>query len=300
MLTTEQIDVCVCTFQRTSLFATLDSIGAQRLPAGVSLRTIVADNDETDRLRAEVDAHARKLSLDLTYVHAPHHNISRARNACLDAAHNDWLAFIDDDETAETDWMEQLLSRRDGVQFVFGVSQAEYRDDRIPEWIVKGDYHSNRIAGNDLPWNGYTSNVLMDRAFVEAQGLRFLEALGQTGGEDTVFFASANHAGARFNYAPGAVVHEEVSLARANFAWIARRRYRSGQTHALLHPGFSSALAALAKSAACLVQAAAFPVAPAFGRRAALRAILHVGVVASALGFSPHREYGDAHRTGRA
>lgn len=297
----ETIEVCVCTFRRESLSATLASLAAQVLPGAVSLRVIVADNDHADERRAAIVAEARALGIALDYVHAPARNISVARNACLSAASADWIAFIDDDEVARPDWLAQLIAVRDGHEIVFGVSQAGYPDPATPGWIVAGDFHSNRLSRNDPPWNGYTANVLIDRRFATAHGLRFAEALGQTGGEDTRFFFAARTAGARFGYAPQAIVDEATPLARASLRWLALRRYRAGQIHHLLlrEQGGAArgAVTAVAKAGACLI--AALFALPRLPRAAAhaLRGALHIGVVAAALGFAPYREY--AERRGR-
>lgn len=292
----ETIEVCVCTFRRESLAATLASLAAQTLPGGCSLRVIVADNDHTDDRRARIEAAAQTLGIALRYVHAPARNISIARNACLTAATADWIAFIDDDEVARPDWLARLIATRDGHEVVFGISQAGYPDPATPGWIVAGDFHSNRLSGNDPPWNGYTANVLIDRRFTAAQGLRFAEELGQTGGEDTLFFYSARGAGARFGYAPLAIVDEATPLARASLRWLALRRFRAGQIHHMLLREQGGAgrgsVAAAAKAGVCLLAALIALPRPARAAAQALRGALHVGVVAAALGFAPYREYG--------
>lgn len=291
---TPTLDVCICTYRRASVEAAIESVARQRL-ADVELHLIVADNDDADTRRSEIEAMGRRLGLALTYVHAPVRNISVARNACLDAATADWIAFIDDDEEAADDWAAQLLAARDLGDIVFGVSQATYPDPAIPRWIVEGDFHSNRIAGNDAAWNGYTANVLIDRRFVEAHNLRFSPRFGQTGGEDTMFFLAANRAGARFAYAPHAIVREATPRARATLRWLALRRYRSGQIHyAVLQTTggrFRGTALAVVKSAASFAIAATRLRSPAQAARHGLRAMLHLGVLASALGFGLYREY---------
>lgn len=293
----KSIDVSICTFRRESLSETLRSLAAQDLPIGMRMRVIVADNDAVDVRRGAIEVEARALGLDLEYIHAPERNISRARNACLDAAKSGWLAFIDDDEVARRDWLKRLLAKRAGQQIVFGVSVASYPDSKIPKWIAAGDFHSNRLSGNDADWNGYTANVLIDRSFVAAHNLRFDEALGQTGGEDTRFFFDAKIAGARFGYAPEAIVDEVTSLERASFRWLALRRFRSGQIHYLLlceqGKGVTGAILAAAKAGACLAAALVTLPRPAHAGAHALRGALHVGVVAASFGFAPYREYGE-------
>lgn len=297
---TDRLDVCVCTYRRASLTRTLESIAAQHLPGGPLLRVIVADNDETPVRAASIAADAARLGLDLAYVHAPARNISVARNACLDAARADWIAFIDDDEVAAPDWLANLLAARAGHDIIFGVSQAHYPDPATPAWVKRGDFHSNRIAGNDAAWNGYTANVLIDRRFVEAHRLRFDPALGQTGGEDTMFFFDAHRAGARFGYCPAAIVDEDTPIARARWRWLALRRFRSGQIHHQLlrrqGGGRLAGLAALPKALACFAQATLLLPRPDRAAAAGLRGMLHVGVLASMLGYAPYREYGTSSR----
>lgn len=291
----ETLDICICTFRRESLMRTLDSVALQNLPSQTSVRVIVADNDDTTVARGSIVAHAHTLGLALQYIHAPARNISIARNACLDAAKSDWIVFIDDDEVATPNWIAALLEHRGSNQIVFGVSQALYGDPATPKWIVEGDFHSNRIAGNDASWNGYTANVLIDRNFTASKRLRFAVELGQTGGEDTVFFFEAHSLGARFGYAPNAVVREETPLARANFRWLALRRFRAGQIHFMIvkREGRGirvAAMAAVKSTASMLLASVSLP----WHKRAvtnALRAMLHLGVVASSLGIAPYREY---------
>lgn len=296
------VDICICTFRRPSLELTLASVAAQVLPAGVRMRVIVADNDDMPSRRAQITAAAAALGLELTYVHAPARNISVARNACLDAADAGWIAFIDDDEVASPEWLGSLLAARAEHDIVFGVSQARYPDPATPGWVKRGDFHSNRIAGNDAAWNGYTANVLIDRSLVTAHGLRFAVELGQTGGEDTMFFFDAYRAGARFGYAPAAIVHEDTPIARARLRWLALRRFRSGQIHhLLLRRQGGSRLATLpvatAKALACFAQGALNLPWPSRAAAAVLRGMLHMGVVASILGRAPYREYAAAPST---
>ena len=291
---TETLCICVCTFQRTSVLATLKSIAAQCLPDDVAINVVVADNDEKDSARPGVEAEAQSLGLALRYIHAPARNISIARNACLDTADSDWLVFIDDDEEATPDWIAQLLDRRAANQFVFGVSQALYEKDTA-HWLIEGDFHSNRLSGNDAAWNGYTANVLMDRRFIVANGLRFAIELGQTGGEDTLFFYQAFRAGARFGYAPDAVVFEKTMHRRANIQWLGLRRFRAGQIHyrLLQHEGHAlrASLMAVLKLGFSAVRATLALPRPALAAGHALRAMLHLGVVAASLGLAPYREY---------
>lgn len=284
------IDVAVCTFRRLSLAATLESIAAQRLCDGAAVRVVVADNDEVPSARELAEQEAARLGLDLRYVHAPARNISVARNACLDAGTAPLLAFIDDDEVAPPGWLEALVRRmrETGADAVLGPCRARYPEG-APAWAARADLHSTRppVTETGAIRTGYSGNVLIRRVGFGA--MRFDPALGRSGGEDDVFFATAVRHGAVIAYAPDAAVDDPVPSSRANMRWLCRRSFRNGQTHARnrLDGGASrpAALAlAAAKAAACAAGAVATVPFPARWRRFVVRGALHLGACARYLG----------------
>jgi succinoglycan biosynthesis protein ExoM len=295
---TETIDICICTFKRPQIAETIASIGAQQLPPDIRLRLVVADNEPLPAARDTAERAAQAANLPLTYVHAPAANISIARNACLDAASSDWGAFVDDDECARPDWIARLLAHREGVDVVFGISQAVYPEG-APSWLSAGDFHSNRIGPRDQIHNGYTCNVLLRRRFFADKAIRFDLAMGKSGGEDTVFFDSARIAGARFAYAPDAVVTEAIPAHRATLNWLLKRRFRAGQTDFDLRRRRGSGVAlqgvaAVAKVAYCFGRAGLAIPRPHRAAGHLLRGTLHVGYLASLFGKSIYEEYKEA------
>jgi succinoglycan biosynthesis protein ExoM len=287
------VDVCVCTYRRDSLMNTLASIAHQDLE-GTTVVVTVADNDDHDERRAEIESAGQRLGLDLQYVHAPARNISIARNACLEAAKGDWIAFIDDDEIATPSWLAQLMMLGSRHDIVFGLVQAQYPPD-APRWLVEGDFHSTGMSGNDQSWNGHTGNVLIKAAFVRRHRLKFPISYGQTGGEDTLFFFKAMKAGASFGYAPSAIVQELTERSRISFRWLLVRRFRSGQTHHVIlrcqGRSVRGTVLALAKLIWSLAAAAGSSFRPPHAARHLLRSGLHAGVIASAIGIATYREY---------
>ncbi len=291
------VDVAVCTYRRPSLEATLRSLARQVLPQGLSMRVIVADNDETASARPLVERVTSEVALDYTYVHAPARNISVARNACLAAASAPLLAFIDDDEEASATWLANLMERleEDDADVVFGPVRAVYLDD-APTWLRDADLHSIRPvrrAGHGIE-TGYTCNVLLVRG--SAENLEFNPELGRSGGEDTIFFDQMHRRGARLSFAPTAIVTEIVSAPRARLDWLLKRSFRTGQTHARIlraRGATKSRDAAIAAMkvvyCACAVGLNAF--SPARRSRALMRGALHCGVVGSLLGLSDLRLY---------
>jgi succinoglycan biosynthesis protein ExoM len=295
------VDVCVCTFRRPELADTLRSVAALDVPSGFDIRVIVADNDDGPTAELLVATLAETLKLPISYRHCPARNISIARNACLDASTADFVAFLDDDETASPRWLVELVATADlsGAAAVLGPVRARYRPD-APNWMRRGDFHSTLPVwvGGEIR-TGYTCNVLLRMGADSLRGRRFSLARGQTGGEDTEFFDHMVKAGGRIAFSPQAWVDEVVPRARAAFDWLRRRRFRVGQTHGHLLGRDAHGLAlvrqvglASAKAVFCFASAIPVAISPVRRNRSVLRGIMHVGVVSGLVGVREIRQYG--------
>ena len=291
-----RVDICICTFRRAFLAQTLNSLA--RLDAGGhAIRIIIADNDHEPSARELVESMRARIPFTVTYVHAPAANICIARNACLDHAAADFVAFVDDDEVVAPGWVNTLVTKAEtsGAAAVLGPVKAVYQLD-APRWMADGDFHSTRpvFAGGTIR-TGYTCNVLI-RWIAPYNEQRFDLALGKSGGEDTVFFYRLTALGGRIDYAPEALVEEPVPAERASMDWLVRRRLRFGQTHGMLHAGSrAKALAVVgAKIAYCGAMTVLTTFSPVQRRRNWLRAVLHMGVAGGVLGVRQAVHYGQS------
>lgn len=288
------VDICICTFRRPFLAETLRSIAALRT-GGIVVHVIIADNDAKPTARARVEAMASDFPFPISYRHSPAANICIARNACLDAASADFVAFVDDDEVVHPGWLEALLARAEetGAAAVLGPVRAVY-GPAAPDWMRRGDFHSTLpVMVNGTIRTGYTCNVLI-RWSAPATGLRFDLALGRSGGEDTDFFHRLTGQGGTIAYAPAALVEEPVPDDRATMAWLIRRRLRFGQTHGMLLGGsrLKSLAVVGAKIGFCVAMTGLTAFSPVARRRNWLRAMLHVGVAGGILGVRQASHYG--------
>jgi succinoglycan biosynthesis protein ExoM len=288
------VDICICTYRRSFLAETLASIAALE-HGGHAIRVIIADNDAAPSAQELVDAMRDKVPFPIIYVHAPASNICIARNACLDHADADFVAFVDDDEVVTPGWITALVDTAEasGAAAVLGPVRAIYGAD-APRWMIDGDFHSTRpvFVGGTIR-TGYTCNVLI-RWTVPYKGLRFDLALGKSGGEDTAFFYQLTALGGTIAYAEDARVEEPVPSDRASMDWLVRRRLRFGQTHGMLQAGSrAKSLAIVAsKITYCGAMTALTAFSPVLRRRNWLRAVLHIGVAGGLLGVRQAVHYG--------
>ncbi|QHI99872.1 glycosyltransferase [Xylophilus rhododendri] len=231
--TTPQVSVCICTFKRPQLLDDLLRALHGQIGPDAGVEFVVADNDPAHSAREVLAAWSQRLPLRVLHVPVP--NIASARNAVVGAARAPWLAFIDDDESPDADWLGQLRQ-----------AQARYQADVVfapvvpryvagtPDWLRLGGFFDRPRFATGTPIttrDARTGNVLLRTELVRALGdMPFDVAFGRTGAEDTVLFRTLLARGARFVWCDEATVQEEVPLARANTAWLLRRSYRLGQT----------------------------------------------------------------------
>ena len=106
------VSVCICTYRRPHLLAELlDSLAEQNFREPFEI--IVVDNDAANSAVTTVDnAKMRHPELNIRYSVELQKGISFARNTAVSLARGDFLAWIDDDETAAESWLMSLWATR--------------------------------------------------------------------------------------------------------------------------------------------------------------------------------------------
>ena len=291
------VTVAICTYRRASIIKAVESVARQRLPPNIAMRILVIDNDATPTAKDMIEDLRDKLWWRSSTGTFP------ARTYRLRAM----PLSMRPRRRFSPSWMMMNMRRPigspissrfgQGAEVVFGPCEAIYPND-APYWLKAGDYHSNRIPRHHRTIDtGYTSNVLVDMEFVRLNGLKFDPALGETGGEDTMFFHALHKRGGTLRYAPKAVVHENVVASRLNLTWVRLRRYRAGQVYAMMlyrfsHRAYRRAIwTAPVKILACLFMSCLLIFRPAGALWWLMRGAFHVGVLSFGLGAKVHREY---------
>ncbi len=219
------------------LGALLDSLDKLTAPEPATHVVVaVIDNDPDGGAQSVVEA-AREagFAFELRYAREARPGVSHVRNAALQMSEGaDFLAFVDDDETVNPDWLRELLKAQDAfdADAVFGPVEAVYLDD-APAWLRRGDFHSKPTPADGLRYKpGGSCNCLVRLAPVRDRGLAFDPGLSLIGGEDTLFFTQMLEQGCVLADAKDALVYEIAPPDRATARWVLNRWYRTGFTDA--------------------------------------------------------------------
>src|ERR1700730_15808052 len=105
------ITVVLCTYNRSkSLASALSSAAALVLPESVEWEILVVDNNSNDGTREVVADFCSKYPSRFRYLFEPQQGKSRALNTGIREARGSILAFMDDDVTVESKWLQNLTS----------------------------------------------------------------------------------------------------------------------------------------------------------------------------------------------
>ncbi len=226
-----EISVCVCTFRRPERLLHLLRSLHRQTPTTPPFEVFVVDNDASRSAEPAV-RQARAEGLDVHYAVEPRRGIAAARNRSVAPARGEYVAFIDDDEEADPQWLVQLWSavRRYGADGSIGPVIPRFLDG-TPRWLVDGKFFerprfpTGTVLAAKLTRTG---NALVRRQLLMSLPGPFDEMYDLTGGEDTDLFVRLVARGARFIAVDSAIVYEHLSPARTTVRWLLRRRFLAG------------------------------------------------------------------------
>jgi succinoglycan biosynthesis protein ExoM len=233
-----QVSICIATYRRPeSLANLLDSLERLKLPDGVSVEILVVDNDVSKTAEPIALEYAPRFER-FEYSIETRQNIAHARNCAVERAQGEWLAFVDDDERADENWICALLStvgehECDGA---FGPVLPRL-EQRGSGWLDLEAFYSRprQVSGTRVSHgNTRSGNALLRRALFRE--LRFDPDYGRTGGSDVDLFGRMLDRGACFLWCDEAIVHESLGADRHNLRWLARRAFRGGFVFETQHP----------------------------------------------------------------
>ncbi len=230
----ESISIILPTFRRPAgVKVALKSLEKQKSSV-LDFDVIVVDNDPYASARNCVRIFASKSSLNIQYLHDPNPGVANARNTALKAAKGRYLAFLDDDQEALENWLQNLMhtSRAYNAALVFGPCFAKIKQkskyhayyknffSRIGEGLETGLIEEVFGCGNSL----------IDTHLCLLPTPAFDVSMNETGGEDDLLFTTLQEQNIKIAWSKNAKVYEHVPKSRTTPNYIKARSFAFGQS----------------------------------------------------------------------
>jgi len=287
----QKVVICVPTFRRPDqLMSLLASLCGLVLPETTAdIEVLIVDNDINESARPLCEAAV--LPWPLRYFVEPNRGIAQVRNAATKhSAGAGWIAFVDDDEVVEPEWLCNLIRTqlRFHADIVAGPVLPEFRTG-VPKWCIQsGILERHRYPTGSRPKSLGTGNVIINTEVFRRIGA-FDERFGLTGGEDGEFFMRAGQAGLKIVWCDEAVTHESIGPGRANLRYLLRREYQDANTSTraemICFPGIHTCGLRSIKAILRIIQGMlTLPVACLLGLPATARALRRISLGAGMLG----------------
>lgn len=242
-----QVTVILCTYNRArALEVSLQSLCKQELPQGVNWEIVVVDNNSKDETANVVEAFRCRFPGLVRYVFESQQGVSMARNAGIREARGEIIAFIDDDETPEEGWLENLTAHlQSGDWAGAGGRVVPTWECPAPRWWSPGhpfmigplaafEADPNREELSDPPFGA--NMAFRKEVFLRYGGFR--SDLGRCGNrllgnEDTEFGRRLFAAGERLRYEPRAVTNHPVEPQRLKRGYFLEWWFNKGRSDVL-------------------------------------------------------------------
>lgn len=230
----DHISVCICTFKRPTMLAkALEGVISQATDDKFTFEVVVVDNDCNRSAEDTVRRLQLQTGIRIKYDCEPQQNISLTRNRTIRNAEGVLIAFIDDDEFPEQNWLLALYATyvKYTAAGVLG-PVIPYYEGTPPDWLVKSDLCVRRSfqTGTILTKLRYmrTGNVLFLKDILSDGDLAFDPKFGRSGGEDYDFFDRMLKRDCSFVWCNEACVYEYVPLERQKKKYLIKRAFIRG------------------------------------------------------------------------
>ncbi|MFN0018647.1 MAG: glycosyltransferase [Pirellulaceae bacterium] len=230
------ITVVVCTHNRAeSLRQALASLYALETGGRFTYEVLVVDNASADHTPQVIAAAAQASQAPLRGVHESQKGIVPARNRGVLEATGKWIAFFDDDQLADRQWLLELFSAAEQHQ-VRSVGGAVHLQlpigcERQLAPLVRTLLGESRWSETTTPYTRSTSpgagNWLLDRSLVLDVGM--FQAAHQGRNEDSDLYRRICLAGESSWFVPAAIVHHIITPDRLEEAYLLRLARIIGQ-----------------------------------------------------------------------
>jgi glycosyltransferase involved in cell wall biosynthesis len=228
------ISVVICTYNRAeTLRRSLEAVIHQDIHEEFSYEVVVIDDGSTDGTSAVVKEAAIRASMPVRYVHKQGGGIADSRNRGVKESRGEWIAFCDDDELAEQDWLKALynVALQRGAVCVGGSIRLDLPQETllclgpVCRGLLSEYLHYDKVDICREKVIPCTGNILFSHRILDSIG--GFDASMIYGGEDSDILGRIRLAGYDIWIVPNAVVRHLVPPYRLDatyFRWVSLRQ----------------------------------------------------------------------------
>lgn len=104
------LTIAICTYNgETRLPAVLQCLEQQIIPDRIFWEVLIVDNNSSDNTSYIRDRYSQLASYSLRYYFEPKQGLAFARQSAIEQARGEWVAFIDDDNFPDPDWIAAAI-----------------------------------------------------------------------------------------------------------------------------------------------------------------------------------------------
>jgi len=228
------ISIVVCTQNRAEMLRGALASLYDLATDDFTYEIVVVDNGSTDETQKTISKAASESKNPLRGVYEGEKGIVPARNCGIRAAAGSWIAFFDDDQLADRNWLAELFrgatenwARVVGgsVHLTFPAGCARELDPTVRMLLGEA-----RLAEQPRPYGGRLTpgcgNLMIERRVFEEVGVFERTVSGR--GEDTDLFSRIEQADISSWYIPTAIVHHLTPPERLEEAYLLSLARRMG------------------------------------------------------------------------
>ena len=242
-----RVSAVVCTLNRAAhLQKAIHSLVHQSLPKEM-YEIIIVDNGSTDGTKAVVEEFSQFDNL--RYIHQPITGLSQARNSGWQNAQGEYIAYMDDDAIACTEWLDRIVAAFETVQpqpaSVGGKVTPIWEVER-PAWLPKQnedalalvDWGAKPIFSIEQPPHLVGCNVAYRRQILQECG-GFSTSLGRKGtnllsNDENIIRSYIRKHNLGIYYDPEICVQHCIPAERLIKRWFYRRAFWQGISKEIL------------------------------------------------------------------
>ncbi len=247
--------VALCTHNHADrLERTLADLPQIRLPEA-QWEFLVIDNGSRDATPEMLAKHTWPAGWTVRVVREEKLGLSNARNRAIAEARGEYIIFIDDDETADPDWLcafERLIGAYHPdafggrIRVLFEDARPPWLSDELLGFLGELNRYEAIVPLVDPGTSFYGGNFGFRRELCNTVG-GFDAMLGRkgsdnTGGEEVDFYRRLLKVGFKVWWTPEAVIHHRIQAVKLNRRYFLDLHYRQGRMEAIRSRGEGSRL----------------------------------------------------------